>query len=101
MLSFLPLRVAASIVVPLGYRLRCLLAGDEMVGALGSRIVIALDGGVGDPGGIAQRGTSLTSGAVGVRVWRRSALYLCGMKARSGASKQIASYAIRHIRATR
>jgi hypothetical protein len=33
--------------------------------------------------------------------WRRSALYLCGMKARSGASKQIASYAIRHIRATR
>src|ERR687897_609990 len=33
--------------------------------------------------------------------WRWSALYLCGMKARSGASKQIASYAIRHIRATR
>jgi hypothetical protein len=30
-----------------------------------------------------------------------AALYLCGMKARSGASKQIASYAIRHIRATR
>src|SRR3954451_3050367 len=33
--------------------------------------------------------------------WRRSALYLCGMKARSGASKQATPYAIPHIRATR
>jgi hypothetical protein len=33
--------------------------------------------------------------------WRRSALYLCGMTARSRASKQAASYAIPPIRATR
>jgi hypothetical protein len=33
--------------------------------------------------------------------WRRSALYLCGMTARSGASKQAHPYAIPHIRATR
>src|SRR3954462_1746601 len=33
--------------------------------------------------------------------WRRSALYLCGMKARPGASKQAAPYAIPPIRATR
>src|SRR3954462_15823940 len=33
--------------------------------------------------------------------WRRSALYLCGMTARSGASKQADPYAIPHIRATR
>src|SRR3954462_8709408 len=33
--------------------------------------------------------------------WRRSALYLCGMKARSGAVKQTVPYAIRHICATR
>jgi hypothetical protein len=30
-----------------------------------------------------------------------AALYLCGMKARSGASKQAAPYAIPHICATR
>src|SRR3954454_4596796 len=33
--------------------------------------------------------------------WRRSALYLCGMTARSRASQQAASYAIPPIRATR
>src|SRR3954471_14019924 len=33
--------------------------------------------------------------------WRRSALYLCGMKARSGAAKQTVPYAIPPIRATR
>src|SRR3954463_1200893 len=33
--------------------------------------------------------------------WRRSALYLCGMKARSGAAYQTVPYAIPPIRATR
>jgi hypothetical protein len=33
--------------------------------------------------------------------WRRLALYLCGMKAGSGAAKQTVPYAIPHIPATR